>query len=124
MSETATSSSVSEQPSSVGTISAVRAALELTRSELGPRSQEAARERTNDFAVAMRLAGEALATATRAAETDLRKTRELLEQAEGRARRAEERASIAEQQVAEWEKTFCKIRDDIDGRLPRKQLAA
>jgi hypothetical protein len=88
-----------------------------------PRSQRAVPEKANDFAVAMRLAGEALATATRAAETELRTTRELLEQAEVRAR-AEERASLAEHRLQECEKTLCKIRDDINQRLPPQQLAA
>jgi hypothetical protein len=72
----------------------------------------------------MRLAGEAIATATRAAETELRKALELLEQAEIRARRAEGRAQVAEQRVAEWEMVFYKIRDDINERIPPQQLAA
>ncbi len=89
-----------------------------------PRSQQAVSETPNDIAVAMRLAGEAIATAARVAETELRKTRELLEQAVMTARRAEERAHLAEQRVGEWEAAFYKIRDDINGRLPPQQLAA
>jgi hypothetical protein len=124
MTETATTSSASDQLSSSATINAVRTALEHTRSEFaGPRSQPAP-DKPSDVAVAMRLAGEAIATATRAAETELRKVRELLEQAELRAKRAEARAHLAEQRVADWEKIFCKIRDDINGQVPPQQLAA
>jgi hypothetical protein len=124
MTETAITNSASDQLSSSATISAVRTALEQTRSELTvPRSQPVP-EKPSDVAVAMRLAGEAIATATKAAETELRKVRDLLEQAELRARRAEARAHLAEQRVAEWEKIFCKIRDDINGQMHPQQLAA
>jgi hypothetical protein len=124
MTETATTNSASDQLSSSATVNAVRTALEQTRSEFAlPRSRPVP-EKPSDVAVAMRLAGEAIATATRAAETELRKALELLEQAEIRARRAEGRAQVAEQRVAEWEMIFCKIRDDINERIPPQQLAA
>jgi hypothetical protein len=124
MTETATTHSASDQLSSSATINAVRTALEHTRSELaGPRLQPVP-DKPSDVAVAMRLAGEAIATATRAAETELRKVRELLEQTELRAKRAEARAHLAEQRVADWETIFCKIRDDINGQMPPQQLAA
>ena len=124
MTEMAITNTASDQLSSSATINAVRTALEHTRSELAvPRSQPVL-DKPGDVAVAMRLAGEAIATATRAAETELRKLRELLEQAELRAKRAEARAHRAEQRVADWEKIFCKIRDDINGQMPPQQLAA
>ncbi len=124
MTETATTNTASDQLSSSATITAVHTALEHTRSELAGSRSQPTPDRPSDVAVAMRLAGEAIATATRAAETELRKLRELLEQAELRAKRAEARAHLAEQRVADWEKIFCKIRDDINGQVPPQQLAA
>jgi hypothetical protein len=116
---------MAESATSFAAINAVRTALEQTQTELTvPRSQQAASEKASDVAVAMRLAADAIATAARAAETEVRKTRHLLEHAEERARQAEERAHLAEHRVAEWEKTFCKIRDDILGQLPTHHLAA
>ena len=123
--ETSTRATSRERPSISAAVNAVRTALEQRQGETdAPRSQQAVLETPNDVAVAMRLAGEAIETAARVAETELRKTRELLEQAVMTARRAEERAHLAEQRLGDWEATFYKIRDDINGRLPSQQLAA
>jgi len=123
--ETSSRATSREKPSLSTAFNAVRTALEQTQSEPDAfRSQQAVVETPNEIAVAMRLAGEAIATAARVAETELRKTRELLEQAVMTARRAEERAHLAEQRLGEWEAAFYKIRDDINGRLPPQQLAA
>jgi hypothetical protein len=124
MTAPASDSRVTQQPSTFAALNAVRTALDQPQTEPAALQRQQAAEKPGDFAIAMRLAGEALATATRAAETELRKTQELLERAEVRARRAEERAQLAEKRVAEWEKTFCEIRDNILGKLPPQQLAA
>jgi hypothetical protein len=61
----------------------------------------------------MGLAREAIATAAKAAEDELRRVNELLAQAEARAAAAEERARVAEAQRAESERLLADIRDQI-----------
>jgi hypothetical protein len=87
-------------------------------------------DKPGDTAIALRLAGEAIATAAKSAETELRKLRELVDQsdariraAEDRARAAEERARQAEKQRAEVEKILGGIRDHILGNYPEQRAA-
>jgi elongation factor P--beta-lysine ligase len=88
-----------------------------------PRVQQGSSDKPSDTAVAMRLAGEAVATAARSAETELRRLRELLDQAEVRVRAAEERARYAEKQKVEVEKLLGEIRDQILGKYPHQRAA-
>jgi hypothetical protein len=80
-------------------------------------------DKKRDVAVAMGLAREAVATAAKAAEDELRRMRELVETAEARARVAEERAELAEAHRAETEKLLADIRDQIVARGSRRQAA-
>jgi N-acetyl-beta-hexosaminidase len=86
-------------------------------------SPDAVPDKKRDVAVAMGLAREAVATAARAAEDELRRMRELLDAAEVRARAAEERAELAEAHRAETEKLLADIRDQIVTRGTRRQAA-
>ena len=95
------------------------------------RSQPAAVEnKPSDTAIALRLAGEAIATAAKSAETELRKLQELVDQSEARIRAAEDRARVAEErarhsekQRAELEKILGGIRDQILGQYPQQRAA-
>jgi chromosome segregation ATPase len=80
-------------------------------------------EKPSDTAVAMRLAGEAIATAAKSAEGELRRLRELLNQSEARVRAAEERARTAERQRGELEQLLSDIRDQIAGKYPHQRAA-
>jgi hypothetical protein len=84
---------------------------------------DAVPDKKRDVAVAMGLAREAVATAAKAAEDELRRMRELLDTAEARARAAEERAELAEAHRAETEKLLADIRDQIVARGTRRQAA-
>ena len=114
---------------------------EVTQQQSGP-------ERVGDVAVAMRLATEAIAAAAKAADIEVRKIRELLQQSEARARAAEQRAQAAEeraqaaqqrtqaaeqrtqaaeqrtqaaeQQAREWQKVLMKIRNQIVQQVPEQ----
>jgi hypothetical protein len=81
-----------------------------------PKLQQAPTDKPGDTAVAMRLASEAIAAATRSAESELRRMRELVDESEARARTAEERAREAERLLAE-------IRDQILGKYPEQRAA-
>jgi hypothetical protein len=80
-------------------------------------------EKPSDVAVAMRVANEAVTTAAKAAETELRTVRELLQQSEARAQAAEERAHTAEQRALEWQKLLVKIRNQIAEQVPERRAA-
>jgi len=94
-------------------------------------------DKPSDTSIALRLAGEAIATAAKSAETELRKLKELVDQseariraaedrarlAEERARVAEERARQAEKQRAEVENILGGIRDQILGKYPEQRAA-
>ena len=61
----------------------------------------------------MNLAREAVATAAKAADDELRNVRQLLEAAEARANAAVDRAQLAEARATESEKLLANIRDQI-----------
>jgi hypothetical protein len=78
----------------------------------------------------MGLAREAITTAAKAAEDELRRMRELLEKAEARvgaaddrARAAEERARLAEAQRSDAELLLADIRDQIVSKVARRRAA-
>jgi hypothetical protein len=70
-------------------------------------------DKRRDIAFAMNLAREAVATAAKAADDELRNVRQLLEAAEARANAAVDRAQLAEARAAESEKLLANIRDQI-----------
>ncbi|HEY7385630.1 MAG TPA: hypothetical protein VH743_18375 [Beijerinckiaceae bacterium] len=74
-------------------------------------------DKPGDTAVAMRLASEAIAAAARSVESELRRMREQVDEAEARARAAELRAQEAERLLAE-------IRDRILGTYPEQRERA
>jgi hypothetical protein len=87
-------------------------------------------QKKNDVALAMALAREAVTTAAKAAEDELRQVREQLERseacvkaAEERAQRAEERARVAEAQRVEAEKLLANIRDQIVAKVTERRAA-
>ena len=113
---------VRQHPSVV--FQALRTALERPDEETKAQAtQEGSPEKPSDVAVAMRLATEAVATAANAAESELRKIRELLQQSDARARAAEERAQAAEQRALKWQKLLVKIRDQMLEELPERRAA-
>ena len=79
-------------------------------------SERATPDKRRDIAVAMNLAREAVATAAKAAEDELRNMRQLLESAEARVAAAEERA-------AETEKLLADIRDHIIAKVVHRRAA-
>jgi hypothetical protein len=119
--ETSISGSVREHHSIEAGLNAVRTALERPQIFPTTSKRECNQDKPGEMAVAMRLAGEAIATAARAAESELRKVRELLNETETRARAAEERAQAAEKQMAEWEQLLGDIRDQILGKVPKQR---
>jgi hypothetical protein len=112
------------QDSSSAALRAVQSALGLPQSlQPAPEPQQGRSGKPTDVAAVMRLASEAIATAAQAAESELRRVRELLNQSEVRVRAAEERARVAEEQVVEWEKLLAEIHAQILAQYPQ-QLAA
>ena len=77
----------------------------------------------SDVALAMALAREAIATAAKAAEDELRQVREQLERSEACVRAAEERARVAEAQRVEAEKLLANIRDQIVAKVTERRAA-
>jgi len=73
-------------------------------------------DKKRDIAVAMGLAREAVATAAKAAEDELRHMRELLERAEARARASEARATETEMLLAD-------IRDQLVAKVAQRRAA-
>jgi hypothetical protein len=122
-----TSTEPTSEKRSVTAFDSLRAAMERPQ----PTAVETkAADKPSDTSVALRLAREAIATAEKSAETELRKLRELLDQseariraAEDRARVAEERARYAEKQRADVEKLLGEIRDQILGKYPHQRAA-
>ena len=109
-------------------------AIETPRTELPPRHDhgmqpgspnrsDAGSQKKNDVALAMTLAREAVTTAAKAAEDELRHLREQLAKSEARARAAEERARVAEAQRAEAEKLIAEIRDQILAKVDQRRAA-
>ena len=120
--QTDSTATVRQRPSVV--FDALRTALERPEEEIRAQAtQQGSPEKPSDVAVAMRLANEAVATAAKAADTELRKVRELLQQSEARARAAEERAQAAEWRALEWQKLLVKIRDQIVEEMPERRAA-
>ena len=104
-------------------VNAVRRALEEAQVFPATFKQQRDPDNPGEFAAAIRLTGQALATAAKAAEGEFRKLREHLNESETRARAAEERAQAAEKQVAEWETLLGHIRDQILGKIPYQRAA-
>lgn len=112
-------------------IESLRTALEATptphpREEIQQADAETERptpDKRRDIAVAMNLAREAVATAAKAAEDELRNVRQLLEAAEARAKAAEDRALLAVARVAESEKLLVNIRDQIIANVVERRAA-
>ena len=122
--EPSSTDTVREARTPVKAFDNLRTALERTQGQLADaRLPQVDAEKPSDTAVAMRLAGEAIATAAKSAEGELRKLRELLNQAEARARLADERARTAERQRGELEQLLNDIRDQIAGKYPQQRAA-
>jgi hypothetical protein len=118
-------------------LESLRTALDIPHAAQSARGQPAGGEmqqpgadKKRDIAVAMGLAREAVATAAKAAEDELRHMRELLDAAEARVRAAEERAQMAEvrthmaeARTAESEKLLADIRDQIMAQVVHRHAA-
>jgi hypothetical protein len=118
-------------------IESLRTALDISHAPQSSRGgqaggdvQQPGADKKRDIAVAMGLAREAVATAAKAAEDELRHMRELLDAAEARVRAAEERAQMAEvrthmaeARMAESEKLLADIRDQIMAQVVHRHAA-
>src|SRR5215204_2259064 len=112
-------------------IESLRTALETTPiphphveiQQAGVETERQTPNKRRDIAVAMNLAREAVATAAKAAEDELRNVRQLLEAAEARANAAENRALLAEARVAESDKLLAHIRDQIVANVVQRRAA-
>jgi hypothetical protein len=118
-------------------VESLRTALQLAPSAGEPRVQPGnlnpsigSPNKSPDIGLAMGLAREAITTAAKAAEDELRRLRELLENAEARAsaaeeraRAAEERARMADGQRADAELLLTDIRDRIVSKVAHRRAA-
>ena len=112
-------------------IDSLRTALETTPTpQLDVRMQQAGAEterptpdKRRDIAVAMNLAREAVATAAKVADDELRNLRQLLEETEARAKAAEDRVILAEARAGESEQLLANIRDQIVANVVQRRAA-
>jgi hypothetical protein len=112
-------------------IDSLRTALETTptlHSDVRMQQAGADTERPNpdkrrDIAVAMNLAREAVATAAKVADDELRNLRQLLEETEARAKAAEDRVILAEARAGESEQLLANIRDQIVANVVQRRAA-
>ena len=112
-------------------IDSLRTALETTpippsdvrMQQAGAETERPTPDKRRDIAVAMNLAREAVATAAKVADDELRNLRQLLEETEARAKAAEDRVILAEARAGESEQLLANIRDQIVANVVQRRVA-